>query len=187
MIRLPDGTEIKTPARGRVRIVDGAQFPERDLFKPSVMAAKGIKRIVREGFNAKYFISTGEIEVEAVDPDGVTVATVTPTIQRKMTVAKLAKLLGVAIKAEGLALYYLYKAHYDELTDANGLLHDPVDPYVAEFETYRADLKTAYQAIRSAVLDIVNSGETDAVRYQSLIDFDWSTYWPETTPTIPEE
>ena len=52
------------------------------------------------------------------------------------------------------ALYKAHKVYYDELTDAESPIFDLAHSYVAEFETYRGDLKAAYNHIKTDVNDI---------------------------------
>ncbi len=144
------------------------------------MLKLGIKRVIRttEDIDRRYYDVAGETESEAVDADGIPVVTVTPTTSKKYTVTQLAKQIGVIIEDTMRALYKAHKVYYDELTDAESPIFDLAHSYVAEFETYRGDLKAAYNQIKTDVNDIRNSGETDDVKYQQIIDYDWRVQLP---------
>ena len=178
-IRLPDGTEISAFSVGAMRTVGGVQYPERDLFKKSVKVALGIKEVIRtaETIDRKYYQITGETESEEI-VDGVAVVTVTPTVGRLLSVTELAKELGGVIEKTMRALYKANKAYYDELTDDQSPIYDLSNPYVPLFESYRGDLKTAYQQMKSDVNDIRNSGLTDDEKYSAILAYDWAAVLP---------
>jgi hypothetical protein len=173
MIRLPNGREIRVPRAGKVREINGVNYPERDLFKARVAADLGIRFIVREKYDPKYYIKTGEAEVD----DGTTI-TITPTLSMKYTVSQLAKGIGRKIKDEAIAAYKSAKIKYDDLTDADSPIFDDTDPYVSFFEMYRAELKAAVVSFRSELSAIVMGADMDQVKYQALIDYQYSGRWP---------
>lgn len=177
-IRLPDGSELLTYRVGRMRIVDGVQYPERELFKKSVMIARGIKEVIRKQVAfPQYFNVTGEAEVEEI-VNGIAVVTVTPTTAPRISVTTLAKAIGGIVRDSIKAFYNANKIRYDELIDADSPIYDLSDPYVADFEGYRAELKTAYETMRADILDIINGGESDAVKFQAILDYDWRLHLP---------
>lgn len=180
LIRLPDGNELQSFSFGILRTVAGVQYPERDLFKKSVMLKLGIKSVLRvdEDVDQAFYAITGETESEEI-VDGIAVVTVTPTIQRKFTVTELAKEIGKVIKRTMRGLYKTYKIYYDELTDDQSPIYDLSDSYVIEFETYRTALKAAFNTIKTDINDIRNSGDSDAVKYQNIIDYDWRAKLPD--------
>ena len=179
-IRLPDGKELVSFAVGNLRTVNNVQYDERDLFKKSVMIKVGIKKVVRttEEIDRRFYRIIGETESEDIDADGVTVVTATPTLERVFSVTGLAKEIGGVIEKTMRALYKANKVYYDELTDEQSPIYDLSNPYVLLFETYRGDLKTAYQQMKSDVNDIRNSGLTDDEKYSAILAYDWNAVLP---------
>lgn len=179
MIRLPDGTEKASGALGQLVTIGDVQIPERDLFKRDVMRQFGIKEVVRteETVDNRFYRVSGLNESEEV-VDGIAVVTVTPTVERRFTVTQLAKQIGDLVEKAIRNLYRLHKVYYDELIDPDSPVYDLSNDFVAAFEGYRAELKTAYQAIKADILDIRDSGETNDVKYSQILAYNWFSKLP---------
>ena len=180
--RLPEGWFVrlakiwrytKNIKPGDVRAPDGTPYGKKIFYNGQALAL-GIKPIRKQGYDSENYKATPE-------------ETITPTevidgwkdIIPRMTLLKRKKKFALFLKTTiGIPNTRLANEMVRDLTDL-----DNADPLTAEWQTYKTDLKAAYDTIRTEVIAIDDYDEL--IKYIKCegpdpeVEYGWRKYIPE--------